>query len=176
MELNLSSVDSILILSISPGLSTCMIVIVSFNSNTASVIREQELLMLPKTKPNETKRNRTKRNEIKQNETKPNEAKRNRSKRNETRCNEKKETKPNKTKRNRTKRNVTKKNEKFNMAWRLRGLIIYWSFCLISFRFVRFRFVSFGFVLFLFRFTLYRYPLDICTSIKSGRVKLALWN
>ena len=52
-----------------------------------------------------TERNETKRNEIKQNETKLI-----------------------KTKRNEIfiKRNVTKKNEKFNMAWRLRGFIIYW--------------------------------------------------
>jgi hypothetical protein len=27
---------------------------------------------------------------------------------------------------NEMKRNVAKKNEKFNMAWRLRGFIIYW--------------------------------------------------
>ena len=52
----------------------------------------------------ETKRNKTERNEIKRNETKPIETKRIFSK---TKCNE-------------------KKNEKFNMAWRLRGFIIYW--------------------------------------------------
>ena len=61
-----------------------------------------------KTERNETKRNRTKRNETKSSKTK-----RNWSKRNETNFF--------------PMRNVTKKkNEKFNMAWRLRGFIIYW--------------------------------------------------
>ena len=57
-----------------------------------------------KTERNETKRNRTKRSEIKQNETKPIKTKRD-------------DIFP--------KRNVTKENEKFNMACRLRGFIIY---------------------------------------------------
>ena len=57
------------------------------------------------------------------------ETKRNETKCSETNCIEKNrnEIKQNETKQNETKRNVTgKKNEKFNMAWRLRGFIIYW--------------------------------------------------